>query len=555
MATRTQSKPQMKSWDAMLYAAEAEECRRSFKAFVKAAWNVLEPGTELKWNWHMDALCEHLQAVIEGDINRLIINIAPGHTKSTIVSQAWTAWGWTRDPHIRWLCASTDLGLAIRDNRNTRYLVESEWYRACYGREFSLNQTSFDMSEDQNMKSFFENDNKGYRLGLSVGTKGIGRRGSHTLIDDPHDPREGDVKRQKVLDWYAQTWKSRLNDQEHGTSVVVGQRIHDEDLCGHLLRLGGWEHLCLPEEYNPSRKCVTSIGWCDPRDKEGELLWPEKFPPVVIEDLKKNLGTFGYEAQYGQSPVPASGGTFQDAWKRYFEIDGDYYILHNKYGRRKPVAIRSCHIETVCDLATSEKEQADFFVIQVWSVTPENECLLLHQVRGHFNNPDQQKRAIEVYERYAPVRFWVEQVAYQLAYIQQLRNYEIKEEIAPNVYKVVRVVSIPVMSWKPFRDKEVRAGVAAVKMEAGDLYWLKDAAYLVDLEPEIFKFPKSKKKDQVDCHSMICDILSSPRGPVMWSPDAPTSTEEEQQVQSSVWSAGGYEEEGTWFESEVDRWG
>jgi phage terminase large subunit-like protein len=556
MVTRTKSKPQLKNWDTVLYAMEAEECRRSFKSFVKAAWNILEPGTELKWNWHMDALIDHLQAVVDGDINRLIINIAPGHTKSTIVSQMWTAWSWTRDPHIRWLCASTDLSLAIRDNRNTRYLIESEWYRACYGREFNLNQTSFDMSEDQNMKSFFENDHKGYRLGLSVCAKGIGKRGDFMLIDDPHDPREGDVKRQEVLEWYAQTWKSRLNDQENGRSVIVGQRIHDEDLCGHLLKLGGWEHLCLPEEYNPSRKCATSIGWCDPRDKEGELLWPEKFPPVVIEDLKKNLGTFGYEAQYGQSPVPASGGTFQEAWKRYFEINGDYYILHTKYGHTKSVPIRDCRKEAVCDLAVSEKEQSDFFVVETWAITPENECLLLDQLRGHFNNPQQQQKAIELYEQFGWSVFWIENVAYQLAYIQQLRNYQKEEEVSPGLYRK-RTISIPVMPWKPFRDKVARAGVAAVKMEAGDLYWLRGASYLTELEPEIFKFPKSKKKDQVDCHSMICDILSNPRGPVIWSPDSPIVEAEQPQEDnaSSVWSAGSFENEGSWFEGEVSQWG
>jgi phage terminase large subunit-like protein len=515
-----QAVAQPKMADQLIYAAEAETCRRSFKAFAKKAWEVLEPGTPLKWAWFHDCLCEHLQAVYDGQIHRIVISIAPGHSKSTFVSQAFPMWVWTNNPSLRWLCASTSLDLAIRDNRNSRYLVESPWYRACYGREFHLNQTQFDMSSDVNMKSFFENDHKGYRMSVSVGSRGIGRRGDGLIIDDPHDPMEGDVRRQEVLGWFAQTWTSRLNDQEHGFMVIVGHRIHDEDLSGHVLKLGGWEHLNLPEEYEPARKCFTSIGWCDPRDTEGELLWPEKFPQDVLTHLKEGLGTFGFHAQYQQSPVSAKGGTFQEAWKRSFEIEGDHYILHTKYGHRKPVPVRACRVEAVCDLAISEREQADFFVIETWAITPENECLLLHQLRGHFTNPDQQKKAIDLYEQFAWSTFWVENVAYQLAYIQQLRSYEMKEEVSPNVYRVMRVVSIPIKPWKPFRDKEVRASVAAVKMEAGDLYWLLQAPYLLELEPEIFKFPKSKKKDQVDCHSMICDILSSPRGPVMWSPDS-----------------------------------
>jgi hypothetical protein len=514
MPAKKAPKSQLSSADKLYYAAEAEECRRSFRAFAQAAWSVLEPGKPLRWAWFHDALCDHLQAVAEGQIKKLVINISPGHSKSTIVSQMFTAWCWTRDPHSRWLCASTSLDLAIRDNRNARFLIESEWYRACYGREFALNQTSFNMSGDQNVKGFFENDHKGYRLAVSVGSRGIGKRGDFLIIDDPHDPMEGEAAHQEVIDWYGQTWVSRLNDQEHGAMVTVGQRVRDGDLCGHMLKLGGCEHLCLPEEYDSSRKCVTSIGWSDPRTVDGELLWPAKFPKEVLEDLKKSLGSFGYAAQYDQLPVPATGGMFKEAWARYFEIEGDYYILHTKYGHTRSVPIRLCRNEAVCDLAVSEKEQADFFVIETWAITPENECLLLHQLRGHFNNPEQQKKAIELYEMYRWSAFWVEQVAYQLAYIQQMRNYEVKEEIQPGVYRVKRIVSIPVRPWKPFRDKVARAGVAAVKMEAGDLYWLMNATYLHELKDEIFKFPKSKKKDQVDTHSMMCDILSNPQIPL-----------------------------------------
>lgn len=564
-ATRAKSKKALQTGDQLIYGADAEMCRRSFRAFVKAAWLVLEPGTELRWNWHMDALCEHLQACIDGQIQRLVINIAPGHTKSTIVSQSFPAWVWTRRPETRMLCASTDLSLAIRDNRNCRMLIESEWYRACYGREFHLNDTSYDMSADQNMKSYFANDRAGYRQALSVCGKGIGKRGDLLIIDDPHDPREGDIDREKVIEWYRQTWVGRLNDQAKGVMITIGQRIHDEDLCGHLLKQGGVEHLCLPEEFDPARRCVTSIGWCDPRDDAGELLWEAKFPAPVVAKLKDDLGSFGYAAQWDQAPVPATGGTFKKEWARYFEIseDGQHYILHTKHGTRKSVPIRACRNEAVCDLATSEKEQADFFVIETWAITPDNECLLLDQLRGHLNNPDQQKEAIKLYEIYAWAVFWIEKVAYQLAYIQQMRHYEIKEEIEPGVYRVVRTVSIPVMPWTPFRDKVARAGVAAVKMEAGDMYWLLAAAYLLELTKEIFTFPKSKKRDQVDCHSMIADILSNPRGPLIWSADSddtPGSPGSNEAVPATVTRVASVFEQddddlgGMLSDAEVDRW-
>src|SRR5580765_9003291 len=373
-ATRTKTKKALHTGDRLIYGAESEECRRSFRAFVKAAWVVLEPGTELKWNWHMDALCEHVQAVMDGQIQRLVINIAPGHTKSTIVSQSFPAWVWTRNPALRMLCASTDLALAIRDNRNCRYLIESGWYRACYGREFHLNDIQFDMSDDQNAKSYFENDHKGYRQALSVCGKGIGKRADLAIIDDPHDPREGDAEREKVIEWYKQTWVSRLNDQERGAMVTVGQRIHDKDLCSHILKMGGSEHLCLPEEFDPGRRCVTSIGYCDPRDEPGELLWPAKFPAEVIRRLKDNLGSMGYSAQYQQSPVPATGGQFKEKWFRYFSIEDDNYAMETPEGIRR-VAIKDCWRFTVVDLAVRTKQSADWTFIQTYDVTPQNALL------------------------------------------------------------------------------------------------------------------------------------------------------------------------------------
>jgi hypothetical protein len=422
MPTRAKAstKKALSTADMLFYAAEAEECRRSFKAFVREAWKVLEPGTEIKWNWHMDALIDHLQAVMDGQITRLVINIAPGHTKSTIVSDCFTAWCWTRRPELRMLCASTDLQLALRDNRNTRYLIESDWYRSCYGRDFNLNATSFDMSDDQNMKSFFENDRKGYRLGMSVGARGIGRRGDLLLIDDPHDPREGDKARIEVLEWYKQTWMGRLNDQANGPMITVGQRIHDEDLCGHILKQGGCEHLCLPEEYEPTRRCTTSIGWSDPRTQEGELLWPAKFGPAVITRLKQ-MGALGYAAQYQQSPIPTSGGQFKEEWLRYFSIEGDYYRLQTPQGLQS-VAIKECWRFSVVDLAISTKQSADYTVIQTYDVTPRNDLLLIDQVRGHFDNPTQQKMIRQVYFRLKPQFVQIETIAYQLAIVQQLRD-------------------------------------------------------------------------------------------------------------------------------------
>src|SRR6267378_702282 len=108
--------------ELLTYAEEFKMrvAKTDFKTFLRIAWPVIEPATKLLWSWHFDALAEHLQAIHEGKLTRLLINIAPGHGKSTVVSTLWPVWCWLTDPSIRWLCASHSLDLAIRDNRNCR---------------------------------------------------------------------------------------------------------------------------------------------------------------------------------------------------------------------------------------------------------------------------------------------------------------------------------------------------------------------------------------------------------------------------------------------------
>ncbi len=485
---------------------DARRCKDSFAYFLKQAWHVIEPAKPLIWGLHVEACAEHLQAVGDGQIQRLVANLPPGFGKSSLFSVAFPAWIWTRNPYERFLCASYAMDLAIRDNRNCRMLIESEWYQERFG-------DMFQMSPDQNMKSFFENSCKGSRQAIGVRGSGTGKRATVEIIDDSNNAMAGQAEVAATVDWFGKTWIPRLNDRENGISLIVGQRLYSEDLTAHVLELGGWEHLCLPMEYESSRKSYTSLGEYDKRTVEGELLCPELVNEDGVEELKHSQGSFHYSAQQQQAPVPSTGGTFQKEWARYFEISGGYYILHTKYGREKAVAIKDCQRYAVCDPAISEKQSADFWVLQIWDVTPENEALLLAQLRGHFNNPDQQKNIVEWYERYL-FSLYVETVAYQLALFQQLKNYQQEIEVQPGLYQK-RIVSIPVKEWRPTRgDKVARAGVAAIFMERGDLYWLLNAPYLTDLTPEIFAFPKSKKDDQVDGHSMICDILSNPMVPL-----------------------------------------
>ena len=163
-------------------------------------------------------------------------------------------------------------------------LIESPWYQARWGDRFAL-------TSDQNTKGRFDNNRSGYRIATSVGGAATGEGGDRIVCDDPHNVGEveSDSVRKSTIDWFDVVMSTRVNDPKTAAKVVVMQRCHQQDLSGHLLEQGGWEHLCLPAEYE-GPQCATSIGWSDPRTQSGELLWPERFGPKEIGDLENQPG-------------------------------------------------------------------------------------------------------------------------------------------------------------------------------------------------------------------------------------------------------------------------
>ena len=275
--------------------------------FIRGAWRILEPVTPYVHGWHIDAICEHLAAVTHGQIRNLLINIPPRHMKSLSVSVFWPMWVWTFRPEMRWLFSAYAESLSIRDSLKCRRLIQSLWYQSQWGNVFQL-------TSDQNVKGRFENSRTGYRLATGVGGSATGEGGDIVVVDDAHKTHEAESEqvRENVLIWWDETMSTRLNNPNTGAKVIVMQRIHENDLSGHVLEQGGYEHLCLPAEYEPT-SYVTGIGWSDPRQMEGELIWPQRFNSTAIADLKRDLGVYGSAGQLQQRPVPRGGGMFQYA--------------------------------------------------------------------------------------------------------------------------------------------------------------------------------------------------------------------------------------------------
>ncbi len=307
-----------------LDALDRVDCEESLYEFFIRAWRYMDPAP-FKGAWCMEAVAEHLQAVADGEIRRLNINIPPRCSKSLMTSVAFPAWVWiqrqrsaTSGPGVKFLSASYANQLSLRDNVKCRRLIESPWYQNHWGNRFEL-------TSDQNTKNRFLNSEGGERLITSIGGTGTGEGGDIILIDDANSASEAfsELKTQEVLDWWDGTMSTRLNDMRTGAFINIQQRLAENDLSGHILEKddGEWTHLMLPMEYEPDRSITTSIGWKDPRTKQGELLWPDRFGPEEVASLKKSMGSFTAAGQLQQRPEPPGGGIIKRDWWKCWESD------------------------------------------------------------------------------------------------------------------------------------------------------------------------------------------------------------------------------------------
>lgn len=285
---------------------QAELYSRSFKRFVRAAWRIIDPSTPLVWGWHLDAVCDHYEALYQGEVRDLIVNIPPRFSKSLLAGVFLPAWVWTQEPSARFLFSSYAQTLSTRDSVKCRRLIESPWYRERWGDRFKL-------TSDQNQKTRFENDQTGYRIATSVGGAATGEGGDFIVVDDPHSALQAlsETERETAITWWDETMSTRANDPRTVRRLVVMQRLHENDLSGHLLGKGRWEHLMLPMRFEADRRCSTSIGFSDPRTEEGQLLDPERFPEAETEKLETALGEYGAAGQLQQRPAPRKGGQFK----------------------------------------------------------------------------------------------------------------------------------------------------------------------------------------------------------------------------------------------------
>jgi predicted phage terminase large subunit-like protein len=464
---------------------------RSFKWFVKVAWTQIDPAP-LVWNWHVEAICDHLQAVTEGKIKRLVINIPPGHAKSMLVSVLWPAWVWAKRPQWRALFASYELGLVTRDAVKCRDLMRSEWYTKWFrGKDAPFECCpSWEFQDDQDQKTYYSNSRGGFRVALSVGGKGTGYRGDALVIDDPlkADDAHSKLARDSVIRWKTETMASRFNDPAGAQQVLIMQRLHEDDLSGYLLKQGGWQHLCLASEFETDRRSTTYEQrkhgrklWSDPRTYDGELLFPQKFTREVLDELKsgRGMGSYAYAGQHQQRPVPAEGGLLKRAWfNRRWILPGE-----------QPVEGLECRViptqfdgySVFVDAAFKKTDDSDRVAIGVFGTKGADQYLLELQWR-QMGFVDTVRALLDVRSRWTRVSgVYIEDKANGSAIIDTLKG------------KVPGVIPI-----EPDGGKEARIAAAGPFIEAGNLWLPQSAPWLEDFISEAAAFPKAPHDDAID---------------------------------------------------------
>lgn len=468
---------------------EREGCEASLMHFCRAAWHVLEPATTFIPGWHLEAVCEHLQAVSQGQITRLCINMPPRHMKSLAVSVFWPAWTWATQPERRFLYASYARSLSVRDSLKCRRLLASSWYQENWGHVFSL-------CGDQNAKDRFENSATGFRLATSIGGQATGEGGDFIVADDPHNAPEvhNEKRRRAVLLWWDQAMSTRCNDPERGALVIVMQRLHENDLSGHVLEQGGYIHLTLPAAYEGGRVFSTApaslgVRTEDPRSEEGAPLWPERFDTEAIRRIAKAMGSWAAAGQLQQRPAPAAGGIFKRSW-----------WLHYERPPEKGLTVQSW------DTAFKTGDANAWSVGQTWRAD-ESGFYLLDQLRKRLEYPELRRALLEYYEKWRPDVVLVEDKASGQSLVQELK----------------RSTRLPLVAVKVAQgDKIMRAHAVSPLVEAGKTFLPHQAPWLEEFLDETSRFPNSSYADQTDAmtqalHHFTHNTRYKPSGQRHWN--------------------------------------
>ena len=448
--------------------------REDFTSFADRCFADLNPQAELAMNWHLEIIAAKLTAVREGKIRRLIINLPPRHLKSLMASIAFPAWCLGQDPSAQILCVSYAQDLADKLARDCRGIMTSPWYQRIFSTRLAPHR--------QAVQEFITT-RQGYRLATSTGGVLTGRGADIILIDDPLKPEEAlsDAQRKAGNEWYDHTLYSRLNDKRHGVIVIIMQRLHEDDLIGHVLAQEGWEVLSFPAiaEADEVHRIETIWGAQCFRRRQGEALHPDREPLETLDRIRRTIGEYNFAGQYQQSPAPLGGGLVRAEWfKRYGEKD-------------RPE--RFDRIVQSWDTANKATELSDFSVCTTWGVKGKD-LFLLGLFRRRLEYPALKRAVREQQSLFDAKEVLIEDKASGTQLIQELIN--------DGCHGVTR--------YQPTCDKIMRLHAQTAMIENGFVHIPETAPWLAEYLHELTVFPKGKHDDQVDSTAQFLDWFKKP---------------------------------------------
>jgi predicted phage terminase large subunit-like protein len=426
-----------------------------FLAFAQKAFEIVNPGTQFLDNWHMGAIAHVLDQMSLGAHYRQIINMPPRTLKSQLVSVCWPAFLLGHNPATKIIVVSYAEQLAEKLSNDTRRLMQSNFYRAVFPQTRLERQTNLHLSLEQS----------GSRYATTVGGSITGLGADWIILDDPHNASEAysEAAREKVKSFFRQTLLSRLNNPSEGRILLVMQRLHEDDLSGHLLSQGGWRHLKLQAQAMEDAEVAVGPDLVHPV-RVGDLLQTNLLPLHWLETQKLAMGSIAYEAQYQQQPLPAEGNMIKRGWLRYTDAPP-------REGGRVALSL---------DTAIKDSTENDYSACTVWREV-DSRHYLIHVWRDKVNFPTLCRKVVELINDFHPQAILIEDAGSGTPLIQQLQGQ-----------------SIPAVPRKAKDPKPVRLSSVSTYIESGMMWLPKDAPWLAEFEAELLGFPGARHDDQVD---------------------------------------------------------
>jgi predicted phage terminase large subunit-like protein len=452
---------------------------RSFADFVRQAWVVLEPKTQFLDNWHIALLAEHLEAVADGTITRLIVNVPPRSGKSLLATIFLPCWVWLRNPAERFMFASYSAVLSTKHSVDRRTLIQSQWYQSRWSGVVKL-------ADDSNLKTEFSNTARGHQIATSVGASATGRGGNFLLADDLINPDQAnsDTERKGALRWFDETYSTRLDDKRAGRIVVIEQRTHAADLTAHLVAQGGWTHLSLPAIAEQRTVITFPRSGREVVRAEGDVLWPAREGRAELEAAKLRLGSFGFASQYMQAPVNREGNSIKTEW-----LTATY--------RAGALPLKFDSIVLSLDSAFKTGRSNDYSAIVVLGslrsarggYAPGH--YMLDAWRGRVEFGQLKRKVVAVHETWHSHAVLVEDAASGQSLIQELRAG----------------TTLPVKPIKVDSDKRSRVAAVCPMLEARLLILPEAAWWRDDFISELTSFPAGTFDDWVDALAQALNYL------------------------------------------------